>query len=158
MVSYNPNVNKTNFTTKKGSKEMVELAKKGGSVKSDKKTLAAQLRGLSMVTSAETRSKAINRIIQLLENPKLSESNLLLYCDEVRKSELKSGDKIKLLDSMTKIHSAIHGSKELRLNVNVEKDTAQQLFDSVFNDDPAEEESEESSEHVILHNPIPHKN
>ena len=124
-----------NFSTKKGTSEMIEIAKLGGSISSPEKRLAQRLLGISRAKTRKSKVEAIQRVIEMLEDPKLSAANLLLYAEELRESKLNVAQKIRLLEALTRVHSTVHGQKQVSVCFSGE-DMAKKMVDEIFSSNP----------------------
>ena len=112
----------------KAGDKLVEMAtrggRKGGLVKSDRKTLAAKVRWLKKRASeGDIKVEEINHLVECVENPTISILDILNDLDEIKNECKNPNQKILLADARIKLHKAHFGEKvkseNLNLNVNV---------------------------------------
>ena len=89
--------------------ERKEIARKGGSVSSPKKKLAAKIRALKY---AKSENKNLDRITDLLTDAQLSGYDLLRYIDELQKENLSVEQRIKIVNLRINTHKLIFGEKQ----------------------------------------------
>ncbi len=140
----NPNIDQVNFKGR-GKEERSCIAKMGGSVTTPQKTLAARIRGIKWAKTSVTKYEAVEKTIDLLVDPRLSEFEILRFAEEIKRSNLTTSQKIRLLEAVTKVHTAVHGSKSMQQvqEVNLQMDTADLMLDEVFGRRKKEEEKNE---------------
>lgn len=93
--------------TNRSSEEIREMGRKGGSVSSPAKKLAAKIRELKRKPPEEQ----VNRYVELLEDPNMSALDMMMLADEIEKECETTEQKIKLLNVKNSIHKAHHGEK-----------------------------------------------
>ena len=92
-----------------------EITAKGGRVKSARKTAAAKIRAFKFM-KPETIEK---RALELATSESASALEIMQMIQAIKKADLKDDLRIRLVDSLTKAHTAIHGSKSKNVNVNI---------------------------------------
>jgi len=107
MAQFNPDIGKkTQFQS--GDKQ-VEIARKGGSVKSLKKTLANQLKGLKKkgVTNGN-----LKELISVMENPECSSLQIKSFIDDWSKKIVNQEQAVKFANVMINWHKSHFGDKK----------------------------------------------
>lgn len=89
--------------------KMIQVA--GGSVCSPAKKLAARIRGLAWITDKEKKSLAVQKILDLLGDSRISGFELLRFAESLKDESLNNSQKIMLLGMLNNLHKTIHGSK-----------------------------------------------
>ncbi len=134
-------------TLEAGTERTLTIARQGGSVVSPEKKLSAQLRGLRLAKTTEKKNQIIQKISNMLCNPLLAESELLLLGEQLKNENLNINQKIKLLETLTKVHTTVFGSKNytsVQQNISVNKPfLAERLLDQFLGVPKVEEEKKE---------------
>ena len=113
--------------TGKSRKERVEIAKKGGSIKSEAKTRAAKLRGIKMMNPETLKRRAL----QLASDPDASALEIMRLIQVLINKEGVTTQQIsELVDKLIRAHTAIHGTKSKSLNINIDLQKDMEEFDS----------------------------
>jgi hypothetical protein len=85
------------------------LGRKGGSVRSKKKSEAARLREIRKRSQrGKSNSEDKEWLLARLEDPFLMSFDILMYLDEIKKSLVNPSDKIRLANAYIKFHELIH--------------------------------------------------
>lgn len=93
-----------------------ELGRKGGKVKSAKKTFANRLSALKKKGMTNESAK---RITEIFENPELSALDIWLFLERA-KSECKTAGQMAIVaDKFISLHKAHHGEKIKSENTNI---------------------------------------
>ena len=96
----------------KNAEQAREMGKKGGSVSSDKKKYAAQLRCLKQrVKKGQITTKDEEWLLARVTDPNASAINIVGLLDDVEKVGLDKETKIKLANAYSNAHKLIHGQK-----------------------------------------------
>ena len=101
----------------KGDKRSDELRKKRKGSSSDKRKRAQKINAIKRMSFDTIHDKAL----MMVNDEQYSAVEIQKMIQEMlKRDDLKSDLKIKLIDTMIKAHSTIHGSKNKNLNMNID--------------------------------------
>lgn len=128
MVSGNPNIAQYATNNFENNPERASAAgKKGGSVCSYKKKMAAYMRHMSGTGSIKEEDipRTMLRAIAQLKDPDVADLDILEYLNRIREKVDEINDpmeQLKVIKAMTDVYKVVFGEKKKNLNLNVNAD------------------------------------
>ena len=93
-----------------------EIGRKGGQVKSVRKTFANRLKALKKKGMTSEYAK---RITEIFEHPEMSALDIFLFLERAKKDCKTSGQMAMVADKFIQLHKAHHGDKIKTENTNI---------------------------------------